>query len=83
MLDKQRRKAGREGEVKRESSYKEQLRTLDTTIHPQGDVSNQHLSKDVAVTIVMLTFHVIPNQYLTTFKTTKEFVCENNLSKVK
>ena len=51
--------------MKRESSYIEQLRILDATTHPQGDVSNQHLSKDVAVTII-ITFHVIPNQYLTT-----------------
>ena len=46
-IENQRRNAGRDGEVKRESSYIEQLRILDATTHPQGDVSNQHLSKDI------------------------------------
>ena len=46
-IEKQRRNAGRDGEVKRESSYIEQLRIFDATTHPQGDVSNQHLSKDI------------------------------------
>ena len=68
--------------MKRESSYTEQMRMLDTTMHPQGEVSNQHLSRDVSVIIIMITFHVIPNQYLTILvKLSRNLFVKNDLSK--
>ena len=51
-------------------------------MHPQGDVSNQHLSRDVSVIIIMITFHVIPNQYLIILvKLSRNLFVKNDLSK--